>query len=73
MKHTNMKFHIRDICENAVLYQLHGHIIASCNKIGIIYIVLTHINMIQALNILHRELIIDDVILGKYQLYTSLF
>ena len=42
-------------------------------KLGIIYVKLIHIHLIQPLKILHQKLMIDDVILGKYQLHTSVF
>ena len=40
-------------------------------KIGITYVALNHIHLIQMLKILIQKLIVDNVTLGKYLLYTS--
>ena len=42
-------------------------------KLGIIYIVLSHIYLVQTINIITQRLIIDEFILIKYLLYNSVF
>ena len=39
------------------------------NKIGIIYVELSHIHLIQTLKILNQKLMIDDITLRNYQLH----
>ena len=62
------QFVITQCCTN-------GMVALQCGamKISIIYITSNHIFLIQMLKIWIQKLMIDDFILGKYLVYTSVF